>query len=320
MHLKTKLKLKMKFKVGIVLLVVLIVGAIYGKKQYDIYLYEETLEYQFLSIGYTNEEIDILLNTLNDDYIDKLLEKNYDEDLFSLLEETYYIEDNLYDYLEFIETNDIEVSEVITIINTGLDSEYYENVYIADTSLNELMLVNKYSYLSNYTPSDLVSVSSNYSWGEYGSQKLVSSVYDAFVEMAIACKNETDITLMVSSSYRTNEYQEELYNEQKDAYGVYYADTVAARAGYSEHETGYAMDILSLEWTTKTDFDTSLTFAWLVENAHSYGFILRYPEDKEDITGFTYEPWHYRYVGKDVAEYIYENDITFDEYYAYFIA
>ena len=66
-------------------------------------------------------------------------------------------------------------------------------------------------------------------------------------------------------------------------------------------------------------FETSKEFPWMKENAHRYGFILRYPKEKQYITGYGYEPWHYRYVGVDVATYIYEHDITFEEYYAYFV-
>ena len=124
---------------------------------------------------------------------------------------------------------------------------------------------------------------------------------------------------MVSSSYRTYEKQELVYNDYKNSRGTEYADSIAARPGYSEHQTGYTLDIFEKTNSNQKTFHESTTYLWLKDNAHNYGFILRYPEDKEDITGYSFESWHYRYVGKDIATYIYQNNITFDEYYAYYL-
>ena len=101
-------------------------------------------------------------------------------------------------------------------------------------------------------------------------------------------------------------------------YGSEYADEIAARPGHSEHQTGLALDIFCTTNSNTKTFKDSEAYQWLLNNAYKYGFILRYPEGKENITGFTFESWHYRYVGTEIATYIYENDITFDEYYAYF--
>ena len=159
-------------------------------------------------------------------------------------------------------------------------------------------------------------MNSKYYYGD--SQSVRQEVYDAFIDMWNAA-NEEGIYLIVNSSYRTYADQDEVYNSYKDSYGEKEADAVAARAGYSEHQTGLAIDVFSKDNTSRATFKESLAYSWLEANAYKYGFILRYPEGKENITGYGAESWHYRYVGKDVAEYIYENDITFDEYYAYFI-
>ena len=93
------------------------------------------------------------------------------------------------------------------------------------------------------------------------------------------------------------------------------ADTYSARPGSSEHQTGLAVDINAADdW-----FNNTKEAKWLANNAYKYGFILRYPKGKEYITGYQYESWHYRYVGEKVAKYIYEHDITYEEYYATFI-
>ena len=87
----------------------------------------------------------------------------------------------------------------------------------------------------------------------------------------------------------------------------------SAKPGHSEHQTGLSIDVEG----SNLDYDLfaeSKEFNWMKNNAHKYGFILRYPKGKEHITGFKYEPWHYRYVGKDVASYIYKNNITLEEY------
>lgn len=91
------------------------------------------------------------------------------------------------------------------------------------------------------------------------------------------------------------------------------ADTYSARAGYSEHQTGLAIDVNTVDMT----FDNTDESNWLSNNCYKYGFVIRYPKDKESITGYMYEPWHIRYVGKDLASKLYNNGnpITFEEYY-----
>ena len=101
--------------------------------------------------------------------------------------------------------------------------------------------------------------------------------------------------------------------------GVEAADTYSARPGFSEHQLGYSIDLTNGESVPFEEFHNTKEYEWLKDNAYKYGFILRYPKDKEYITGYIFEPWHIRYVGYDIAKYIYENNITYEEYYAYFI-
>ena len=109
-----------------------------------------------------------------------------------------------------------------------------------------------------------------------------------------------------------------IYDEYKDLKGEEYADEYAARPDYSEHQSGLALDIITYGASGET-FDTTDAFKWLQKNAHKYGFILRYPKDKEDITGYAYESWHYRYLGKDLATKVKKSGLTYDEYYAYYL-
>ena len=93
------------------------------------------------------------------------------------------------------------------------------------------------------------------------------------------------------------------------------ADIYSARPGYSEHQTGLCTDINTVD----SSFANTKEAKWLADNSYKYGFILRFPKGKEDITGYKYEPWHYRYVGEETAKIIYDEDLTLEEYYAYYI-
>ena len=213
----------------------------------------------------------------------------------------------------------MNLSDIIRDINIHLDKDFYEDTEKANTTLDTTLLVNKHYLLDkDYIPEDLVNVSQNYAWGEVGSQKVREIAYNAFLDMWNAA-NEEGYYLMINSSYRSYEDQEIVYNNYKNSSGERFADSIAARPGSSEHQTGLALDIFSKTNTNKNTFSQTDEAKWLKENAHNYGFILRYPEDKVDITGYSFESWHYRYVGKDIATYIYENDITYEEYYAYFL-
>ncbi len=174
------------------------------------------------------------------------------------------------------------------------------------------ILVNKYSGLpSDYTPSDLVTVSNS---GEHNAQ-MRSEAAQAFEQLVAASSNQ-GFVLNACSAFRSYDYQSNLYNNGVHGYGVDYADRYWTRPGFSEHQTGLAVDI-------RIDNDTSdldavrykSHYPWLLEHMHEYGFILRYPDDKESKTKIAPESWHLRYVGVDLATYLYKNNLSLDEYY-----
>ena len=138
----------------------------------------------------------------------------------------------------------------------------------------------------------------------------------AFEEMATAARGE-GIELVAFSGFRSYEYQTTLYDRYVNKDGKEAADRYSARPGYSEHQTGLAFDIGEKGredlWLTKA-FGETKAGQWLAKNAHHYGFILRYPEGKEDITGFMYESWHFRYLEGDLATKVYESGLTLEEY------
>ena len=233
----------------------------------------------------------------------------------SFMNQKYFISNNLNRYLNYYEKNkNLSFKEIVTRVNSNLDKTFYKDVQSADTSKGDLILVNKFYYLDNdYVPNNLVNISS-----KHGTGKLKKNVYNAFKEMYNDAKDE-GLYLYISSPYRSYNRQKTLYTNYSNKDGSKEADKYSARPGYSEHQTGLSFDLGTASNHSINDFVNSKEFLWMEKNAHKYGFILRYPYGKTYITGYIYEPWHYRYVGVDIATYIYENNITYEEYYAYFI-
>ena len=132
--------------------------------------------------------------------------------------------------------------------------------------------------------------------------------------MASAAKEE-GYTIRAVSTYRSYSYQNTLYNNYANRDGYEKADTYSARPGYSEHQTGLAVDVDNAK-ISYTSFGQTKEFAWMKENAHKYGYILRYTKENEFITGYMNEPWHYRYVGVEIATKMKnENISSYEEYY-----
>lgn len=315
---KTKLKLKKQVWIIFVVLIFLIIGIYAGKKIHADIEYKKTDEYKLTQIGYTKEEIKILEEKLDKETFKSLFDNAKNEFILSLIKEKYYIKNNLSRYLAYQEQHASDSpAKVITMINTYNDYKYYDHDMKTDLSQDCLMITNKFYHLEeNYEPTDLVNISNKYYYGE--NHRIRKPAYEAFIDMWNEA-NKENIYLIINSSFRTFEFQVNVYDSYKNSKGTTYADSIAARPGYSEHQTGLSLDIFSKENTTTSNFKGSTAHIWLQNNAHRFGFIERYQEGKENITGFAAEAWHWRYVGVEVATYIHENDITYDEYYAYFI-
>lgn len=228
----------------------------------------------------------------------------------------YFREEYLDRYLAYQEKNkELTPTEIVTRVNIGLDQEYYSKTRKSPYLNKDYLLVNKYIYMGeDYIPNNLESLDTSYS---RSGMMLVKSAKEALEEMVTQAKQD-GYTIRVMSSYRSYLYQVNLYNQYVENDGKKAADTYSARPGFSEHQTGLCIDIDDSK-INYTNFENSPSYQWMQENADQYGFILRYPKGKEDITGYTYESWHYRYVGKKIASYIKKHNITFDEYYVMFI-
>lgn len=199
---------------------------------------------------------------------------------------------------------------------TDYDEEAIEVVADPD---DIAVLVNKHNRLpENYEPADLVEPNVQFLYDRKDRRKLRKVAAEALEEMFAAAEKD-GIYLAAVSGYRSEATQEVLYNNYVDRDGQEAADRYSARPGHSEHQTGLTMDVSGAngKCAVQDCFADTPEAKWIEENAHKFGFIVRYPKDKEHITGYKYEPWHIRYVGKEIAQEIYEKQITLEEYHYY---
>lgn len=246
-----------------------------------------------------------------------LIKKNKPNSFESQLIKNEYYQKKYKDrYIAYYSKNKLlNINQIILNVNIGLDYPFYKNIKKTDLSKDNLILVNKYNYLEkNYIPNNLETINEKYS---NKNMKLISKARIAFENLSENAKLE-NLNIIAMSTYRSYNYQTTLYNNYVSKDGKNLADTYSARPGHSEHQTALAIDIYNKE-KSYLEFEQTKEFTWMQENAHKYGFILRYPKGKEHITGYQYEPWHYRYIGINEATYIHNNNITFEEYYTKFI-
>lgn len=316
--MKKKRRIKKKvLKIGSIILIFLLLLIIGINLIINKIKYLNSYDYKLLKIGYSKEEI-VEIKKLDNNKIDSLLEKKYNKLIVKFIKQKYFIYSNLDEYISYYKKSDNDdLNYTISMVNVKSNNNFYDSNIVKKTNEldNNKMLVNKYHNLTNlYKPNDLVKIKNYYS---YGDNEIKKEVYDNFINMWNDAKLE-NLSLIITSAYRDYNYQETLWKSYANSKGEKWADNVAARAGFSEHQTGLALDIVTYG-IKMNDFENTDEFKWLNKNAHKYGFILRYPKNKENITGYSYESWHYRYVGVDIATKIYNEKITFDEYYAYYI-
>ena len=310
-------KLKKSVKIILALTTILVVAGIVSFKVYQEYKYRQTYEYKLLQINYSLDETKTLTLKLSNAQLDEILVKEQNSNIVNFIKEKYFIYGNLERYLAYLDKNkNLGLSDIVALVNVKRDREFYEAPEEADINQGNLMIVNKYHNLTEeYIGPNLVKTSASYS---YANNSLNEEAYTAFKELADEAKL-AGYTIVIVSSYRDFKYQQEMWDDYKASFGTKKADAYVARAGHSEHQTGYAVDVGDF-YDTNDKFGDTEAFTWMMTNCQKYGFILRYPEDKENITGYAYEPWHYRYVGKEMARKISAENITFDEYYEFYLA
>lgn len=213
------------------------------------------------------------------------------------------------------EENSITPEEGLTLPSDAYlyqhDSDTVENPY------DVLALVNKEHALpGDYTPEDLVIPNVRYPFTDDLPKKQLRKIAADALEELFAASDEAGLELYAQSGYRSYDRQESIFTSNVEQHGEEEANNFSARPGQSEHQSGLTMDVTSpsVEFQLNISFGETPEGTWLTDHAHEHGFIVRYPEDKEDITQYQYEPWHLRYVGVKVATEIYEEQLTFEEY------
>lgn len=306
-----------RFATFLVIVIGIISGIIFGVvKLVNNYKYKQSYDYKLSLVGYKEDEVKTIKDKLNNEEIDNLMELKYDKNIVKFMNEKYFIYKNLSKYLEYKKDNKLEsYTNIVTIINTEANIDWFDNTKETDISKKELMLVNRlYGLSKDYEPDDIIDVPSQYA---YTGVKISNSIMDNIVALIDAASDE-GYTFVLADGYRSYSEQESIFERYKNAYGYSEADRIAARAGHSEYQTGISFTIVPLykEYDKPKE---SLEYKWLSDNAYRYGFIFRFPEDKTDITGFEASTWRLRYVGSEAANIIKSENICFEEYYAYFV-
>lgn len=189
---------------------------------------------------------------------------------------------------------------------------------VVNNPYDELELVNKsFALPDDYIPEDLIVPDVPFPFTEDLPQKYMRENAAHALEELFEGAEEAGLEMFAQSGYRSYDRQNDIFAANASQHGEDHANTYSARPGESEHQTGLAMDVTSAEVNLELveEFGETEEGQWLAENAPEYGFIIRFPEGKEDITEYQYEPWHLRYVGEKIAKYVTEQGITLEEYY-----
>lgn len=170
---------------------------------------------------------------------------------------------------------------------------------------------------ADYIPKDLVELKVRFSSDTHDDKRKLRKVAAEALEDMFRAAEKKGVILYGVSGYRSYERQQSIYNRNVSLHGKKATDALSAKPGSSEHQTGLTIDVSvsSLGCLLTERFAQTKEGKWLAKNAHKYGYIIRYPKGKSKITGYSYEPWHIRYVGVTVATYLYRNELTLEEYY-----
>ncbi len=219
----------------------------------------------------------------------------------------------LADLSNYVQSKQKPLKAILSISYPMIDSSKSSDRVYEIENPNALVLIKKgFVVRSDYVPSDLRKVNIPYESEKGQMQDKAATA----LETMYADAKEEGYELMIKSSYRSYEDQLAVYNEYFSTYDADYAASLVSTPGSSEHQLGLSVDLTSEDVVdgTYSTFGQSKAYKWVEKNAHKYGYILRYPENKSSQTGATNEPWHFRYVGKKAAKEIYKNNWTLEDY------
>lgn len=230
-------------------------------------------------------------------------------------------DDNTTDSYEYYyNENDTAVEEEDSLLPDDLNSILADNKTVPLDLVPDsiTVLVNRvYPLPSDYVPLNLVVPDVKFSFSYLNDKRKMRKVAATALEKLFKAAQEKKLELVGVSGYRSYARQKEIYDRNILTRGQSATDTVSAKPGSSEHQTGLTIDVSaqSVNYRLDQSFGDTKEGQWLAKNAHLYGFIIRYPYGKTEVTGYSYEPWHIRFVGVAVATYLYNNDLTMEEYY-----
>ncbi len=275
--------------------------------------------YAALTTDRTLSDVDFLL-------YNRLMDKGYEEDqlqnLFNNL--TFYeltpllVFDYQWDenpYIEDCQNHRDTNSESTFSLSDSYFQLYKLQKEIPDPTNIDTLVNSTYGLTSDYIPSNLADVNTQYA---VTGVQLVDEVQQAFIQMSMSGMQEGHY-FFATTGYNSYQTQESAYNSLLARMSESEADQVGIRAGHSEHQLGLAINVAAT-YETSVSFDQTQTYQWLLEHCNEYGFIQRYPASKTSITGVEGELDHFRYVGKELAEKITASNLTYDEYYALYLA
>lgn len=239
--------------------------------------------------------------------------ETYASELSAYTSLKYYKNEKTQRYVDYKAIHaDLGWEKVITYVNIGLDYYFYSNTSVVANPAATSALVNKYHPLpSDYVPPHLEYINPAYS---YGDSMLTHEARVAFERMCSDAE-QLGYTIFANSGYRSYAAQKEVYEsyyDPSDPNSAYYQALLAAKPGFSEHQTGLAVDIIR----ASDELRDTAVYRWYSKNCYKYGFIIRYPYAMEPIVGYSSEPWHLRYLGIPLATAVTQSGLTYDEYYA----
>jgi|GEM_PF-94772 len=285
-------------------------------------------------IGYSTKQIWTVLKTASVDDLAYLVDKQYSYDTIKpYMAVKGFTYQDMAKYIKlYAKKKNYNYAVLYTTYPQIISTNSSETTYtITDPEASYTTLVKKgFALKSDYVPSDLVTPEEKYvSYGKWADStvdaddsmknyRLRQECYDAFVDMYEAAE-KLDYHILIRSGYRSYKKQQETYDMYEEKYGGIYAQEHVALPGQSEHQTGLGIDMTSQSVVDgdRLVFGDTAEYKWVCENCYKYGFILRFADGTSDITGITQEPWHFRYVGKEAAKIIYENNWTLEEYVLY---
>ena len=264
--------------------------------------------------GYKPKTIEYILLNFKMGDTKSLINSKYDKDLEKMLSNEFFDYKN-YDRYINERSNNEDIDRTILRVTLDLDKDNYSDTTEEENPNSLTAFINKHRYVNeDYVPDDLVDMSDDYANNYYGQLKLRSEAYEQFKKM-VDDANKEDLEIYADTTYRSFNLQKTIYNNYVYENGYDKASLYAAKAGFSEHELGTAIDISNGYLIEKGDPE----YNWLMQYAYKYGFIFRYYEDNVDLTGYADEPWHIRYVGVDVATKMHKEDLTFEEYWLKYV-